>query len=100
MKINKSIAVLAMSASSAFALIGPNPNLQKKTICLNVHENAKGVLFAGSCDESRNNKIQGLDLLANGCAADQVSVVATKFSANTKFNVQVNSCLPPNIVQL
>lgn len=97
MQFSKTIVAVAITASSAFALIGPGS--EKKTICLSVQENAEGILYAGSCDESRNNKLQNLEILANGCAANQVSVSARKFPGG-QYNVQVSSCLPPNVAQL
>ena len=96
MEFKKTIAALAITASSAFALTAPPQ--ETKVVCLTVHEDAKGVMYSGNCDESRNNKQEKLEILANGCAAEQISIRSTSF--NGKFNVQISSCLPPNVVQL
>jgi hypothetical protein len=98
MKI-KTISAFVLSASSAFALIGPGP-LDTKTICLSAHEDKDGVVFAGSCDQARNNKTEKKDILANGCAEKQVAVTATKTRSAKEWSVKVYDCMPPHVVQL
>lgn len=96
MNFKLTIAAVALSASSAFALIGPGTQI--KTICLGSSTDANGVQYAGNCDESANNKTLQKPLLPNGCAADQISVTA--YGYQNKFNVEVTNCLPPNVAQL
>lgn len=99
MKVNKTVAALALSASSsAFALIAPPQDT--KTICVSVYETADGVKYAGGCDEVRNNEAAGLPILENGCAANQIALTATRWSADLPYNIEIGSCLPPNVVQL
>jgi ribosomal protein S10 len=98
MKFNKTVTAIALTASStAFGIIGPRP-VPTKTICLPAYESDQGALFAGSCDETRNNRDLNRPLLENGCAADQIAVTAFKYSR--KWNIEVQQCMSPNIVQL
>ena len=96
MKFMKTIAAVAFTATSAFALVAPSDT---KTICLNAWEDANGVLHAGNCDESRNNETLNKELLANGCAEDQISLISREV-ANAKYDIEIRNCLPPNVVQL
>jgi hypothetical protein len=98
--MKKSIAVLALSASSTSAFAFMMQPQQTKTYCLSVYEGADGAKFASSCDESKNNEILGKDLLENGCAEDQVALTARKHKGQKKFDIQISACLPPNVVQL
>lgn len=90
---------LLMSAHSAHALIGPRGGgdfqaprqpKQEQHYCLGTYEQEDGSLYAGSCDESRSNKLYGLKLNKNGCADQQVAVVTTEF--------EIRTC--PTVVQL
>lgn len=96
--MKKTVAALALSASSsaAFAL-SPMPQATK-TICLDVFEDANGLQNSGNCDEARNNEIRGVRILENGCAEGQIALVARKFS--NRFDIEIHPCLPPNVVQL
>lgn len=96
--MKKSIAALALTASSTSAFALGFPPSETKTICLDVYENEDGVKYAGGCDQAKNNATLEKPLLANGCAEGQVSLVAQKFSQN--FDINVHSCMPPNVVQL
>jgi hypothetical protein len=98
MKI-KTISAFVLSASSAFALIGPHA-MDHKTICLDTHEDKDGVLTSRSCDQSRNNRTQALKILANGCAEGQVSLIDSKEKTAKKFNFNIPNCLPPHVAQL
>ncbi len=98
MKI-KTISAFVLSASSAFALIGPHAR-DHKTICLDAREDKDGVLSAGSCDQAHNNKTEGLKILANGCAEGQVSLIDSKSKSAKKFNFNIPNCMPPHAVQL
>ncbi len=89
---------MLLSASSAWALIGPGA--ETKTICLDTRMDKDGIIFSGNCDQSRNNRIEKKDLLANGCAEDQNSVVATRHKGEKAYSVKVPVCLPPNVAQL
>lgn len=95
----KTISAFVLSASSAFALIGPRP-MDHKTICLDAHEDKDGVLYSGTCDQSANNQNEKLKLLANGCAEGQISFVVSKPKSQKKYNVTIPACLPPHAVQL
>lgn len=92
----KTIAAVALSASSAFALIGPGS--ERKTFCLNSYTDANGVQYVGSCDESFNNVTLNKPLLANGCAEGQSALTAYGF--NNQFSIEIGACMPPNVVQL
>lgn len=97
MKIKTTVAALALSASSSsFALMAPPT--QTKTICLEVYETAEGVSYSSGCDASSNNVELGLTILENGCAVDQVALIAHKYGR--RFDIQISSCLPPNVAQL
>jgi hypothetical protein len=98
MEFKKTIAAIAVTASSisSFALMPPPK--ATKNICLDVRQDAKGALYAGNCDQTRNNQTSGVELLANGCAVNQISLRATKYVE--QFDINVRSCLPPNVVQL
>lgn len=96
MEFKMTIAAIAITASSVFAR--PLPPTEIKTICLPNYSDSEGVAYAGNCDQARNNVRLNRPLLANGCAEDQIAITATKRNGN--FNVEVNNCLPPNIVQL
>ena len=96
--MKKTIAALALGASSSSAFALMPPPIATKTICLAVAEDANGVQRATSCDASANNVTSGVPLLANGCAEDQVSLVALKFG--NRYNINIASCLPPNVTQL
>ncbi len=98
MKI-KTISAIALTASSAFALIGPDP-LDLKNICLQTHEDVDGVLSAVSCDETQNNKNGRLKILSNGCAEGQISLIDTKSKKEKKFRFNIPNCLPPHLIQL
>ena len=100
MGFQKTLAAFAVTASSAFALIGPMPAAEFKNICLAVYDNADGAKWAGQCDQTRNNEIKGLELLENGCAEGQISLTATKHQPSERFDIEIYSCLPPNVVQL
>ena len=69
-------------------------------MCLETRENKDGTLFAVPCDATRNNKIQKAKILANGCAEDQASIVASKPEGAKEFNVKMPVCAPPNLAQL
>jgi hypothetical protein len=95
----KTISAFVLSASSAFALVGPG-RMDSKTLCVDVSEDNDGVFWGGTCDQSENNTKGNLKLLANGCAEGQISIVATKNKNAKKYNIQIPQCLPPNVVQL
>lgn len=97
MEFKKTVAALAITASSAFALMAPPEHT--KTICLNAYEGADGSLYAGNCDEARNNETLQKELLENGCAKKQVSLTARKYQGG-KYDIQVRNCLPPGVIQL
>ena len=99
MEFKKTIVAFAITASSAFALIGPMP-AEYKNLCLNVYDNANGVQYAGRCDETRNNEYSKLEILENGCAEGQISLTAMKVQGSERFDIEINSCLPPHVVQL
>jgi len=99
MNNKKTIASIAFVASSAFALIGPGP-AQSKKICLDLFEDASGNAIVGTCDQNKNNEILKKTILSNGCAKDQAAMTAYKGTPNSEFNVKINACLPPNVVQL
>jgi hypothetical protein len=98
MEFKKTIAAVAITVSSisTFARM-PGPK-ETKNICLDVRQDAKGALYAGNCDQTRNNQTSGVELLANGCAQEQIALRASKYGE--KFDIEVRSCLPPHIVQL
>ncbi len=98
MNFKKTIAAVAITASSAFALTPPPT--AKKTICLDARETNQGTLIAGDCDQAKNNVILKKTILDNGCAAGQISLQARSWGQPEKFNIEVHSCLPPNVVQL
>ena len=101
MGFNKTIAAFAFSASSAFALIGPGVGqIETKALCLDLFEGGDGSQYAGKCDQTRNNHVQGFELLENGCTINQVAITAVKRFGSEKFDIEVRSCLPPNVVQL
>lgn len=96
MKFQTTIAAFALTASSAFALIGPDTTT--KTYCLDQYESDKGVSYTGSCDQTANNKALGKVLLENGCAEGQSALTALSFGG--KFDIEIASCMPPGVVQL
>ncbi len=96
MKFKTTIAAFALTASSAFALIGPGTT--SKTYCLDQYEGQKGASYTGSCDQTANNKELGKALLENGCAEGQTALQALSFGG--KFDIEISSCMPPGVVQL
>lgn len=100
--MKKSITVLALSAAStsAMALVAPpRPGqVSIKTYCLEVYESADGAKNASSCDESANNVRRHAVILDNGCTEDQVALSTRVF--NGKPQINISSCLPPNVAQL
>jgi hypothetical protein len=100
--MKKSIAALALSASSAsaFGLLFEPQNTEIKTICLGVYEDEQGVKYAGGCDEANNNGLLSKPLLSNGCAEGQIALTAKKWPNAERFDIEIASCLPPNVVQL
>ena len=102
--MKKTIAAIALSASStsAFALIAPQNPIQTKTYCVSLYDFDDGAKTAGSCDETKNNVTLGKEILSNGCAEEQVALIAVKTGRGraAKFNIEIGSCLPPNVVQL
>lgn len=97
MNFKKTIAAVALSTSSAFALIGPPT--QTKTYCLDLYEGQSGATYAGTCDQTANNKTLKKPLLENGCAVDQVALSAHRVAPG-KFNIEIYACMPPGVVQL
>ncbi len=99
MNVKSKIAAVAISAASMAYGLTPPP-VQTKTICLSVFEDAEGVKRAGNCDNANNNATLGLPLLSNGCAEDQISLKSVKYQGSKSFTINIQSCLPPNAVQL
>jgi hypothetical protein len=95
----KTISAFILSASSAFALMGPGAR-EHKTICLETREDKDGVLSAANCDQAKNNATQNLKLLSNGCAEGQISLIDSKYKTEKKYTINIPNCLPPNVVQL
>jgi len=96
MKKTITAAAALAASSSAFGLIGPVQ--ESKTICLNTFVDENRLLYAGKCDEARNNIILDKPILKNGCAQGQVALTAIKL--NGQWNPQIQYCLRPNVVQL
>lgn len=97
MKLKTTIAAAALTASSAFALIGPGT--ESKTFCLDLMEDASGPAYVGSCDQTKNNKITGKEILENGCAEHQVAQTTYRLPGG-KYKFEIAPCLPPSVVQL
>ncbi|SMF79917.1 hypothetical protein [Pseudobacteriovorax antillogorgiicola] len=99
MKVQKTIAVMSLAVSASASAFMPAPQPTKtKTICLNSYELRDGSVNAGTCDESDNNYYDQREILDNGCAEGQIAL-KTKL-VNGKFDINVRSCLPTNVVQL
>lgn len=96
------IATLALSASTSFALVGPNPPgaYDTKTYCLNKYEDAQGAVSVGTCDESQNNQIRGEAFNSQGCMGNQVAMHVSKPKRNKNYAINIQSCMPPNVAQL
>lgn len=95
----KTIAAIAMavSASSAHALIGPGhgndgqPAPKLNTVCLRMSgPDAQGSLYASDCDEAAANAHYERQLNASGCAEGQIAIQT--------YSLSVTSC--PTYVQL
>jgi hypothetical protein len=100
-KTTISLAALAISASTSFALIMPGfGNTETKTYCLSVYSEEDGGMGAGGCDQTRNNTIRQLPLMANGCAEGQVSMYTGKREEESRFPIEIHMCMPPNAAQL
>lgn len=97
-----SIATLALTASTSFALVGPNPpgGFDVKTYCLNKYDDAHGSTMVGICDESPNNETLHRPLNSQGCAADQIAMHVSKARNARTFTPHIRNCLPPNVAQL
>jgi|SwirhisoilCB3_FD_contig_31_6346778_length_339_multi_4_in_0_out_0_1 hypothetical protein len=97
--MKKTIAAMALTvASTGFALMPPVA--QTKTYCLSQYEAADGSKVNGTCDNTANNQAAGLKNLANGCPAGQAALTAMKFQGGTQYDINIYSCMPPNVVQL
>lgn len=108
--MKRTVAALALSVSTpSFALMMPPTKV--KTICLDSYESEAGAKFAGNCDQAANNTELGLALLDNGCAEGQIAVTSAGYTTFTKkpkhkakeelkFDIEIRSCLPPNVAQL
>jgi hypothetical protein len=108
--MKRTVAALALSISTpSFALMIPAS--ATKTICLDTYESETGVKFAGNCDQTPNNKEAGVALLENGCAEGQISLTSFAYPSynpsakqkkkqELKFDIEINTCLPPNVAQL
>lgn len=96
------IATLALSASTSFALVGPTPpgGFDLHTYCLNKYADAHGSIMIGTCDESRNNATLNRPLNSQGCAANQVAMHVAKPKTARTFTPNIVKCLPPNVAQL
>jgi hypothetical protein len=57
MKINTSIAAIALAASGTSSALVPAP-LETKTICLSSYELTDGSILANSCDQAANNEVK------------------------------------------
>ncbi len=93
MKMNKTIASLALfaSATSAHAIVPPN--LPTHKACITIYKGEKGATYAGDCDETANNKDLSKPLnKESGCAKGQASLVS--------YSVKVPACMPVGVVQL
>jgi hypothetical protein len=91
LKMKKTIASVALLASSStFALIGPGPRPEPKTVCLNVYEESNGVMYAGDCDQTRANQVYKRTILQNGCADGQAAI--------RSYDIKIKAC--PTYVQL
>jgi hypothetical protein len=104
MKKSISIAALAISASSSFAIVfdptDSAPQWITKTYCLAVHTHDDGSTTAGDCDKSELNARFDRPLLQNGCAAGQIALTTEKWAEDEGFPINIHSCMPPNIAQL
>lgn len=100
MKKTITVAALALSASTSFAIIGPPTDMQTRTYCLNTYTSMDGGMMAGSCDETANNARRHAQLNENGCADSQISLQTSKRRHEADYPIRVRACLPPNIVQL
>src|SRR5688572_17861812 len=98
--MKKTVAAFALGASSSLAFAEGFQAEEFKTYCLGVYENEQGVKYGETCDSSENNKTLGKAILANGCAEGQVSLTTHRFAGETKFQIEIEACLPPNVVQL
>lgn len=108
MKRSVSLAALALSVSTpSFALM--MPPVKTKTICLDSYEGAEGAKYAGNCDQAGNNAEAGVALLENGCAEGQIALTSVAYPSypinnskkeELKFDIEIRSCLPPNVAQL
>lgn len=109
--MKRTVAALALSVSTpSFALM--MPAVKVKTICLDTYESETGVKFAGNCDQATNNAESGVKLLENGCAEGQISLTSAAYpdfsqtpkqkgqEEEVKFDIEIRSCLPPNVAQL
>src|SRR5262249_47388511 len=96
-----SMALMA-SASSAYAIVGPNPASSTAPssihprptpapVCISKWEDETGAEFATACDLTSSNYRYGREILSNGCAEGQVALLTTS-------NIHVPAC--PTFVQL
>ncbi len=93
--MNKTITALALlaSASSAHALIGPNPTHEPlNTACVALYKGEGEAAYLGDCDQTKNNKKQNLEVNESGCPDGQA-----KFES---YDVKLPNCMPIGIVQL
>ena len=105
--MKRTVAAIAMGISTpSFALMLPAQ--ATKVICLDTFESEKGVKYAGNCDQAANNEILEATILENGCAADQIALTSVAYPvagkkgkpSTLKYDIEIKSCLPPNVVQL
>lgn len=99
MKKTISLAALAISASSSFALIGPPSNNDVRMYCVSVY-GGQGSMVAGSCDETDNNRYYHREIMDNGCAEGQMAIYTSKSRRQMRYPIEINMCLPPNVAQL
>lgn len=99
MKINTSIAAIALAASGTSSALVPAP-LETKTICLSSYELNDGSILANSCNQAANNEELQLEILENGCAEGQIALTATRWNQDQPWSIEIGNCLPPNVAQL
>jgi hypothetical protein len=90
--MKKTIAAIALLASSNAYALRPPPETDLKKACVKVHKMQDRSGIAG-CDETSNNERANLRLRDNGCAKGQVAI-------STYGELDIEACLPPGIAQL
>lgn len=90
----KSIGLLALLASSTAAhAIAPRIPTPLHKACIDIDSDESGAVYAGSCDQTRNNAKLNKPLnRQTGCAEGQARF--------TSRSVEIPACMPVGMVQL